>query len=616
MDATTIIPGYTIISQLLLQNFGVDAATISRVIEVDDYDTLFNSLMDWAAAQRMTKTSRELKVITVDETELRDREHDPDYQDEEPETVDETGLFNFEKWNSKNPLIYKPNFYTKIFTHNGHWFQWKVNRRENQFGEGWDKIITIRSLGRNSKPIKELLHTVKSWSLTKEIRITQVYRSSTKSASGSGTWLRQFFRPSRPLSTVALDMDQKAKIVVDINEYLQPATSRWYSVRGIPYRRGYLFHGPPGTGKTSLSFALAGIFGLAIYCVSLSETGLTESDLASLFGALPDRCIVLLEDIDTAGLRRDGASENGDDDDESDSDDGEEVKPETKADSGNQTSSSHRNNDGKKKTKSKVAAKGKKSKSLISLAGLLNIINGTASKEGRVLIMTTNCPENLDSALIRPGRVDLKVGFTLATNDQIRDIFDRMYNAELDFKSQHHTPQLQLEAPRAVNIATFGPNPWPKPSSDDGKFLALCLRRPEPAKVSPRKLQELATQFAESFPNEIFSPAEIQGYLLTKKMDPERAVNEVGQWKDEQLEAEKKKKGKRGGKTLDRDSEDEESKEGKRASETENKGGEDEDSTEGTRSGETEDKESGEEESKKGEAQRGTFALLKAKLRR
>ena len=77
-----------------------------------------------------------------------------------------------------------------------------------------------------------------------------------------------------------------------------------YSNRGIPYRRGYLFHGGPGVGKTSLSFALAGLFGLEIYCLSLSEITLTEEDLIMLFTALPQRCIVLLEDIDCAGVSR------------------------------------------------------------------------------------------------------------------------------------------------------------------------------------------------------------------------------------------------------------------------------------------------------------------------
>jgi chaperone BCS1 len=92
--------------------------------------------------------------------------------------------------------------------------------------------------------------------------------------------------------------------LADINEYLNPVTARWYANRGIPYRRGYLFHGPPGTGKSSLTAALASVFGLDIHVVSLLEPTLTEEELGMLFTNLPARCIVLLEDIDTAGLMR------------------------------------------------------------------------------------------------------------------------------------------------------------------------------------------------------------------------------------------------------------------------------------------------------------------------
>lgn len=92
-----------------------------------------------------------------------------------------------------------------------------------------------------------------------------------------------------------LDAAQKQRVLADLNEYLHPDTARWYASRGIFLRRGYLFHGPPGTGKTSLAFALAGVFGLGIHIISLLEPSLTEEELCTLFAELPRRCIVLLE---------------------------------------------------------------------------------------------------------------------------------------------------------------------------------------------------------------------------------------------------------------------------------------------------------------------------------
>ncbi|KAK0752061.1 hypothetical protein B0T18DRAFT_403996 [Schizothecium vesticola] len=111
-------------------------------------------------------------------------------------------------------------------------------------------------------------------------------------------------RHTRPMNTVVLDDKQKINILSDMNEYLSPAAAAWYAGRGILLWRGYLFHGPPGTEKTSLSFALAGVFGLDIYVMPLLDSSLTEQDVLSLFSSLPTRCIILLEDIDTAGVAR------------------------------------------------------------------------------------------------------------------------------------------------------------------------------------------------------------------------------------------------------------------------------------------------------------------------
>ena len=189
---------------------------------------------------------------------------------------------------------------------------------------------------------------------------------------GRGSWVKIAERPCRPMKTVVLDEARKMDVLADINEYLNPATARWYANRGIPYRRGYLFYGPPGTGKTSLTFALAGVFGLDIHVVSLLEPTLTEEELGMLFTNLPARCIVLLEDIDTAGLVRNEPEKEDEHLDEGESAASEKGRK-GKRDGGSEglnvaslTKALKRANEQSEEEKKKG----------ISLSGLLNIIDG------------------------------------------------------------------------------------------------------------------------------------------------------------------------------------------------------------------------------------------------
>jgi chaperone BCS1 len=529
----------------------------TSAIRIDDDDVLYSNFIAWISAQRVTEVSRDLKAATS--TTGRRDDHDEDESDDDDDDVlDESGLFKYEKWSGNSPIRYEPNFGDNHFTHNGHYFEFTKEEKENKYRETWDLHIIIRCYGRTTQPIKDLITHVKEWSSTKQSNLTSIYRCSRTMGHsyGQSCWEHQAARPSRPMDTVSLDEVQKRLVVGDINEYLHPATARWYAARGIPHRRGYLFYGPPGTGKTSLSFALAGIFGLSIYCTSLSEKEMTESDLASLFSQLPKRCLVLLEDIDSAGIRRDETADDVDSDDESnadaDPDEETEAKPELKKKdtmslskrlsqitrTSTDTTSSERTSSSsgftkvfataskKKAAKAAKAAKNAKASKddkttggNISLAGLLNIIDGAASHEGRVLIMTTNYPEKLDSALIRPGRVDLQIKFTLATHNQIRAIFTRMYSTEHDVKKKS-TRQHAGTACACTNKAAG----------------------PTAVELSPEKLAELADQFVKELPDVTFSPAEIQGYLLMKKTDPIGAVAEVKQWRDKVLEAKKKGK--------------------------------------------------------------------------
>ena len=199
--------------------------------------------------------------------------------------------------------------------------------------------------------------------------------------------------------------------------------------------------------------------------------------------------------------------------------------------------------------------KGKDNNQGISLSGLLNAIDGVASHEGRVLVMTTNFPEKLDEALIRPGRVDMKVGFTKATRTQICELFTRMYSPDSPTKPPISTKNAALPAP----IKELHLRPNPKPADGAVQFetaapfnplkVGHLLTPPEgPLPTSTTcdnpllsELKDIAAEFAACLPESTFTPAEVQGYLLTRKKEPIRALHEVKAWRDAVLEAREKK---------------------------------------------------------------------------
>lgn len=86
-----------------------------------------------------------------------------------------------------------------------------------------------------------------------------------------------------------MDPALKQAIVDDAREFL--SSEQWYSDRGIPYRRGYLLYGSPGSGKTSFIYALAGELGHNIYVINLSSRGLTDSTLGELVTDTPTRWV-------------------------------------------------------------------------------------------------------------------------------------------------------------------------------------------------------------------------------------------------------------------------------------------------------------------------------------
>ena len=146
--------------------------------------------------------------------------------------------------------------------------------------------------------------------------------------------------------------------------------------------------------------------------VSLTQRGLTDNALRLLFQTLKAGCLVLLEDIDCAGVGRTPPTEVSE-------------KVANRPDPAILAVTA----EGRGASGKMVANKQTKPqpRSLVTLSGLLNVIDGACAPEGHLLIMTTNHVEHLDPALIRPGRVDMKIHFTLATREQAEILFCYMY---------------------------------------------------------------------------------------------------------------------------------------------------------------------------------------------
>ncbi|KAJ6004675.1 hypothetical protein N7540_013044 [Penicillium herquei] len=199
-------------------------------------------------------------------------------------------------------------------------------------------------------------------------------------------WYLVAKKTPRSVSTLVLDGELLAGIESDIREYRRPMTENFYKQLGKPYRRGFLLHGPPGTGKSSLCAVLAGMFCMDLYTFSLNNPHLTEDALVKMFRDLPDHSMVVLEDIDRA-LCSIGQS-----------------KTDQLSDVGSQMKSSG-----------------------ISISALLNVIDGPGAKENRVLFMTTNHVDKLEPALIRPGQIDGTFYLGHATAPMIEQLFSLFY---------------------------------------------------------------------------------------------------------------------------------------------------------------------------------------------
>merc|ERR1711964_917123 len=195
-------------------------------------------------------------------------------------------------------------------------------------------------------------------------QVLSIYR--WQGGHGRGYWTKSGMKMARPLTSVVLPAKVKKMVMNDIEQFLSVDTHKFYFKHGIPYKRSYLFRGPPGAGKTSFIQGLAGHFKRNLCILQPSTKDMTDDQFALCVQSAPKDSIVVLEDVDSLFTN-------------------------------------HRE---------------KKNLCPLTFSGVLNALDGICSPSAQIIIMTTNHPERLDPALIRAGRVDMHVRFTKATKEQ------------------------------------------------------------------------------------------------------------------------------------------------------------------------------------------------------
>ena len=226
---------------------------------------------------------------------------------------------------------------------------------------------------------------IKAWCMWSPRRAIDVFMRSVQKRADSeakehikvyrngvlGYWRLYNLVPARKLDSVAMDPGKRETIKNHVGDFLNDRDD--YIRMGVPWRYGMLLYWPPGTGKSSLTVAVASEFGLPIYNITFSSKDLSDNLLDQLFSSVPERSVLLLEDVDTTGVPRRSYSDMFE--------------------------------------------------RTVTLSGVLNALDGVNASQGRVLIMTTNHRERLNEALMRDGRADDKIEMWYVTPEIAAQMF-------------------------------------------------------------------------------------------------------------------------------------------------------------------------------------------------
>jgi DNA polymerase III delta prime subunit len=380
-----------------------------------------------------------------------------------------TSSFDNEELNLRNPpqltFFPGPGYHLLWYKRNFVWLNFVSKDSSSPTYDGFgnrssgEKIVLWKP-GPSKTLLREMLLEARDYCLEKDKGKVLICKYNTHIYPSN--WAVFSRREKVPFNSVILDANLAQDILNDIQTFLQPKVKEQYKAKGIPYRRTYLLYGPPGNGKTSFVRALAAELNLNICYLSLSSSSNVDDDtLHTMFIQVPENAILLIEDADV-------------------------VFPSREEDESNRpTLSLGRNNDNIRLFRNKA-----------TLSGLLNAIDGLVSQEGRIVIMTTNYPERLDPAILRPGRVDRVCEFGLSSKNQAQRLFLKFHPERNDladkFTSQFEEKRYSMAQLQAYFIHTMND---PHEAANYNRFVTFTQQQEISSKS---KLQQHSQQIQSS----------------------------------------------------------------------------------------------------------------------
>jgi hypothetical protein len=304
-------------------------------------------------------------------------------------------LVNVDKdTNKKSDNLFFGYGYFTVKYNNHRIFLSKYTKDIENSMDPWKRVkqgITLYSF--NHKAIFDMLNHIENLYFNDSINYYFNSDGETKVLGGIGNKkFEHIFLNDNLIEFIKTDLDN---FINNRNRYKQ---------LGVKYKRTYLFYGPAGTGKSSLSTAIANHTKRNILNINLSKE-MTDSTLIKIIAGRPDNCIILFEDIDCLfnNLKREEHTED-------------------------------------KKDKKEDNCK-------ITLSCLLNILDGSYTPDNIIFILTTNHIDKLDDAIRRDGRTDLKVQINKPNPDTI--------NKYIDYISKVGGKKVDIDTTNDISLATL-----------------------------------------------------------------------------------------------------------------------------------------------------------------